>query len=254
MSYIDPTYQNPVPPSMTALLEAVKREVKKAINAVRIGIIQGFDIGGAGVAATVTVKIAQQQVTSIQADGTRTLAEYPVLLKVPVYFPAGGGYTLTFPIAAGDECIILFNDREIDNWLINGGGTAPTSGRVHDLSDGMALVGLRSNPRALTGISTTTTQLRSDDGHNYVEVAAGIVNINATVKINLTAPQVNIIATETNITGIIDVENQNGSLTPCTVHGDIITDGDVVADGVSLHNHIHSGVQTGGGDTGPPVP
>lgn len=35
--------------------------------------------------------------------------------------------------------------------------------------------------------------------------------------------------------------------------GDIIvTGGDVIADGVSLKHHVHTGVQPGGGDTGPP--
>ena len=32
-----------------------------------------------------------------------------------------------------------------------------------------------------------------------------------------------------------------------------VSGGDVTADGISLKTHVHSGVQTGGGDTGPPV-
>jgi hypothetical protein len=39
------------------------------------------------------------------------------------------------------------------------------------------------------------------------------------------------------------------------VTGDISTeDGDVIAGTVSLSDHVHSGVTTGGGDSGPPVP
>lgn len=33
-----------------------------------------------------------------------------------------------------------------------------------------------------------------------------------------------------------------------------VTGGDVIADGISLKTHLHSGVQTGGGNSGPPVP
>jgi hypothetical protein len=32
-----------------------------------------------------------------------------------------------------------------------------------------------------------------------------------------------------------------------------VTGGDVIADGISLQNHVHSGVQTGGSNSGPPV-
>ena len=37
------------------------------------------------------------------------------------------------------------------------------------------------------------------------------------------------------------------------VTGAITADGDVTAEGTSLHTHIHSGVQPGGGNSGPPV-
>ena len=37
------------------------------------------------------------------------------------------------------------------------------------------------------------------------------------------------------------------------VTGGIVTTGDVVAEGISLFTHIHSEVQSGGDDTGPPV-
>lgn len=40
---------------------------------------------------------------------------------------------------------------------------------------------------------------------------------------------------------------------PLEATADIITTGDVVADGKSLKAHVHSGVQAGGSDTGPPV-
>ena len=42
------------------------------------------------------------------------------------------------------------------------------------------------------------------------------------------------------------------SLTTMHLTGDIIVDGDVIASGVSLKGHVHSGVTTGGGNTGTP--
>ena len=38
-----------------------------------------------------------------------------------------------------------------------------------------------------------------------------------------------------------------------TVNGSITATGNVTGEGTSLHTHVHSGVQTGSGDTGPPA-
>lgn len=180
MTDIPPTYRRRAPPSRTEVWEAQKREILKKINCVRVGTIKSFDAGEEGLRSpTVNIIIAQQQVTSTTADGSQTLAEYPELREVPVIFPCGGGFTLTFPIAAGDECLVLFNDRELDNWLLNGAGLPPSTGRLHDLADAVALVGLRSNPRALADISTSSVQLRSDDGENFVEVNSSGIKVHA---------------------------------------------------------------------------
>jgi hypothetical protein len=60
---------------------------------------------------------------------------------VPVHFPSGGGYGLTFPIKSGDHCLLMFSERCIDNWFVNGGTAPPDDFRQHDLSDAFALVG-----------------------------------------------------------------------------------------------------------------
>ncbi len=221
MTTVEPTFKSPSPPSLVNLLDALRDQLKKEINCAKVGVIQSFDAA----LQEVTVKVAQQQVTSIKPDGTRTLAEYPLLLRVPVLFPSGGGFTLTFPISEGDECLVVFNDRQIDNWLTSGPGLPPSIGRVHDLSDGIAIVGLRSNPRALGSVSTNSVQLRSDSGTTIIEVAgAGVVNIVAPGGVNMITPLL-------------------------TVSGDVIAGGETI----SLVHHVHGGVQSGGANTGEPV-
>jgi hypothetical protein len=243
--YFNPSFQQIIPPSLRDLLDGLKYEIFRDLNCARPGVIQSFNAA----LQEATVQIAIQQVVAISPTGVQTIQSYPVLASVPVYFPSGGGFTLTFPVSPGDECLVIFNDRQIDNWLTSGAGNAPSVPRLHDLSDGVALVGLRNNTRALGGVSTNTAQLRSDDGTTYVEVAGGgIVNVVAPTQINLNSPIVNIA-------GVINVQNENSVTNSCTINGTIIATGDVQSDngGHKLNTHLHSSVQSGDDDTGGPV-
>ena len=244
-----------MPPSQTAITDTLKRDIMLAINCARVGTIVSFDPGAAGVRPpTATVQIAQQQVTSVDFEGNQTLAPFSELTLVPVLFPGGGGYSLTFPVEPGDECLLIFHDRELDNWYLNGAGLAPSLPRLHDLADAIALVGMRSSPRALASISTNTVQLRSDDASTYIEVAGSqIVNIVAPGGVNVTTPTFTVNGKAV-ITETIQVENTGAAATASTVNGGFsVTGGDIVADGISLKTHVHGGVQTGSGDTGAPV-
>ena len=152
----------------------------------------------------------------------------PIINDCPVMFPGGGGFHLTFPIAVGDEGLLILATRQIDGWWGTGNASQPNDLRMHDLSDGFLIVGVRSKPKALSGVSTNAVQLRSDDGVAHIEMAAGhIVNIVAPGGINITGP--------VNVTGAI------------------VATGNVTGNGIHLSTHTHSGVTSGSDDTGPPV-
>ena len=54
----------------------------------------------------------------------------------------GGSTTrITFPISQGDQCILLFNDRDIDNWYNGSSTSANQTPRLHSISDCIALIG-----------------------------------------------------------------------------------------------------------------
>lgn len=99
-----------------------------------------------------------------------TATKMPTLPMVPIKFPSGGGYTLTFPVKIGDEGTVSFASRCIDNWWAQGGVqpqlSTNNSGslRKHNLSDGFFELGGRSKPKLLSSISQNSVQLRSDDG------------------------------------------------------------------------------------------
>jgi hypothetical protein len=93
---------------------------------------------------------------------------------VPIVFPTGGGFTLTFPLAVNDEVLVCFADRCIDSWWQSGGyKNKPMEARMHDLSDGFAIPGPKSLPNILPAISSSEVQLRNKLGTVVVGITAG---------------------------------------------------------------------------------
>ncbi len=188
------------------------------------GIIQSFD----AVAMTCTVQPAIQALVRDEAGGLSS-ADLPLLLDCPVQFPAGGGCTLTFPVKPNDECLVVFASRCIDSWWQSGGIQAQAELRMHDLSDGFALLGFRSQPRVIAAVSTGAAQLRSDDGATFVSVSpGGAVAITAPAGLTINADVV--------------------------VNGKVTTTGDVKAGTISLQTHKQAGVTPGSGTSGVPTP
>lgn len=190
-------------------------------------IIQSFN----SAKCTCTAQPAIQELVR-QENGTKQYVNMPLLVDVPVMFPNAGIYAITFPVKNGDEALIHFSDRCIDNWWNSGGiqpqVTAQGVGelRFHDLSDGFAFIGPFSRPNVPVNISTSTVQLRTKDGGTYLEIdGSGNCNIKANV----------------NITGNL------------TVSGATTGTGDGQFAGIHVAHHRHTGVQTGGGTTGEPI-
>lgn len=170
-----PLNKLPVNTDPTHLNTELKRDIFKDLNCAQIGVIKAFDASD----QSATIQIAMKRIVEIQDDGTKVLEDYPLILKCPVVFPSGGGFTLTFPVSDGDECLVVFADRGIDNWFVSGSGQQPASPRKHDINDAIAIVGIRSNPRALDNVSNTAAQIRTDDGTSFVEINNQGVHVHA---------------------------------------------------------------------------
>lgn len=70
----------------------------------------------------------------------------PLLVDVPPIFMQGGGSYTAHPIKAGDYALILITERCFDRWYDGQDEQTPLELRMHDYSDGFALVGV--NPAA----------------------------------------------------------------------------------------------------------
>ncbi|MBE0151510.1 hypothetical protein FOT80_19135 [Serratia fonticola] len=201
--------------SMTGQLSETLRAATNGLSSqLRVclpGIIQSFN--PQDVTCVVQLAINGQ-------DGDSSIM-LPLIPDLPVVFPRGGGVTLTFPIAAGDDCMVVFCDRRIDFWWQNGGVQEAVATRQHDLSDAFVIVGPQSQTQKISDISTTAAQLRSDDGNT-------VIGINPTSgAISGTAP------------GGFDLNGLK-----------ILPDGRLqLVGGVIVDSHVHGGVESGGNST-----
>lgn len=144
------------------------------------GIVDSVDL----TANTCTVIVAIQAPIN-KEDGTTEYVDLPPLVDVPIVFPGAGGFVVTFPIAKGDEVLVIFASRCIDAWWQLGANTTPPiaqkpmEARMHDLSDAFAIPGPRSQPKKISAISATKIQIRNNAGTVFMTVGTKFSLTNA---------------------------------------------------------------------------
>lgn len=99
-----------------------KSRMLKSFNCVKVGKIKTF--------------YSDKQTVDIEIEG------YPKISSVPVSFIFGGNFSIQVPIKEGDDCIVLFCDTDLDNWVEGKGGEPAFSEDLHGLNGAIALVGL----------------------------------------------------------------------------------------------------------------
>lgn len=245
-------------PGLSTLATNIKQGVEAKIKDLHTsmpGIVESFD--------------AEKQLASVQPairrifvtrEGDRELlvpSDLPILINVPVIFPRGGGFSLTFPVAKGDECLLTFCERSIDNWHETGKVKKPGARRFHSLSDATAFVGLSSLPNKIPNYDPDNTVIKKDDDSVYIKLKAdkdleifteanitaeaqGNVNLNVggeldaqvTGDTNITSPNITLDGNVT-ITGNAEVQGSTTLGATVTSNGKDISD-----------THTHSGSAT----------
>lgn len=209
-------YDWQTPSTEVAMDTALDTRIKRLHTALP-GRIVAFDT--ARQVASVQPMIEQQLM-----DGSRQ--PLPMLPDVPVQFPRGGGFVLTFPVKPGDECLLVFNERCIDGWWHSGASSEPLDYRQHDLSDAVAVMGISSLPQVVPAFATDAVELRRLDGSAYVRLDEGGTLTLDGAKVLIKCP----VVFEAGMTG----------------------KGDVVSSGISLERHLHGQVMAGPAVTGVP--
>lgn len=184
--------------SLQELLELFSEQLFTALNCLKIGKIISFD----KTKQTCDVEVLHKR-KNIYVVNREELLNYPKLCNVPVVIMGGGSSYITHPISAGDTCLLLFNDYQLDGWKSTGNAEKSGIQRKHDISDAIAIVGLNALPNAIQNYSDYLDLHYSDNSSiivgNTIEVNNQTINLNGNANVTgtVTAPTLNATAAAT---------------------------------------------------------
>lgn len=216
------------------VLEFVFRQMAaKLRTATIVQVVAVYNTGGLAPVGTLDVQPLVQQ-----TDGLGKVTPLPVLYGLPYLRVQGGTDAVILDPKVGDLGIAIFADRDISAAAATKGQAPPGSGRRHSLSDGLYLGGI------LNGVP-----------QQYVRFSSTGVELVSPTKITLTAPNIELDASTQLKIVSPDIQEQGAvHITGAqTNDSTIAAQGDITAEGTSVHNHKHGGVSTGTSQTSAPV-
>lgn len=229
---------------------------------------------GEVVSFTPSTQLADIQLT-IKRKQSDQLVNIPLLSGVPVRYFKGSSYGVTFPLSPGDNVLVIFAERSIDTWLLNGGIQDPADIRRHSFSDAFALPMMYSQQAVIPNFDASNLQIRTLDGSAKITVkSTGEITIDTTGDTIITSNKTTInndllvtgsITGQTGLaitgihpttgvggkfTGDIEIDSGDVTLDTGTV---VVENGDVEIDGLGHKDHAHDEVQSGTDTSGGPV-
>lgn len=125
-------------------------------------------------ATVISIDHEQQTITAqpvmLEPYTDGDISEFPSIDHVPIIFPSAGGGSLTFPVKAGDEVLLVFSARSYDTWW-NTSQTLQLSStqRYHNITDAIAIVGLTSKPNS---VNPHPEDVELKFGKNFIKLKA----------------------------------------------------------------------------------
>ena len=136
-------------------------------SVIRAGIREALSRHHAGLPAKVTAFYPADRTCDVKImlkrglrndDGSIELQEYPPLLRVPVRYTQGAGFSIRFPLKEGNKVYLTFSDRAIDNYMEADSDEPvdPELTRWHDMNDAVAV------PAPFQRKTDTSPEIRDD--------------------------------------------------------------------------------------------
>ena len=154
------------------------------------------------------------------------LDKYALIQGLPLLINGGIDTNLTFGDVTGAECLVHFNDRDIDSWFDTGESYKPNSKRMHDFSDGF--VSLRPhNKNDVIDYEIDGTVLNK--GQNKIKITSDSIIVSVVGGCVLTLKD--------NTATLVGDLIVNGNI---TASGTITGQTDVIAGAISGKTHTHT--------------
>lgn len=214
----------PRTPELEDVIRLALENFQSGLHVALPGRIESYDASS----QTASVKPLVKN-TFIDDEGVDVVETLPVINRVPVQFARGGGFFLSFPIVKGDHVLLVFNERSIDKFQTGDGeDTDPVDIRMHNLSDPVAIPGFYPDSKALADAHVSNTVLGKDGG-TQIHVADGKIELGAEGSSDKASLDSKIQ---------IELTRIASELTALTTF---------------IATHVHTGVTTGPGSSGPPA-
>lgn len=214
------------------------------INTVFLAKIISVSTEGTEGTKTVT---AQPLICQIDANGNALPS--PKLVEIPHYRVQAGTGAFVINPHIGDIGVFVCAKRDISK-IKNGVNDpqTPASFRSFDLADSIMIATIHTE--------TASTYIYIDPDSGTIEIKApesltvntATATINASGSTSINSPETTISGHVT-IKGGLSVSGGEGA----QVDGSISASGDITSGNISLQSHVHSGVTSGGSNTGTPV-
>ena len=195
-----------------------------------VQVLSVTNTGGVSPIGTVNVQPLVQQV-----NGVGEATPHGTVYNLPYMRIQGGTNAVILDPEVGDIGIICIADRDSSAALAAQGQATPGSGRKGSPSDGFYMM-------SVSGKTPT----------RYVQFTSSGITVNDPSTVTIIAPNTKIQG-ELEVTGAVTLDSTLQVDGAQTNNSTIVATGNITGQGTSLHTHVHSGVQTGGGTSGPPV-
>lgn len=165
-----------------------------------------------------------------QTDSAGNVTSLAVVYGVPYMRVQGGTNAVILDPQVGDIGMAVFGDRDLSTVVATKKMGPPGSARQHNLSDALYIGGI---------LNGTPQQ--------YVQFTTSGITVLSPQAVTIQAPTITLQG-NVHTTGTLQ---QDGAV---TANSTITATGEVKGKGIPLSTHKHTGVQTGGGTSGPPTP
>ena len=200
----------------------IKKAIANLNTAKLVKVMTCSNSGGVSAVGYVSVKILVHQV-----DAENTAYPHGEMIHVPYFRIQGGANAIIIDPTAGDIGICVFSDRDISAIKDSKSESPPNTSRMLDISDGLYIGGFLNN---------TPSQ--------YVQFSSSGVTIHSSNSITLSAPTINLNG---NISQGAGSAGSNASMI-----GPLTITNNATISGISIKDHVHSGVTAGNDKTGAP--